>query len=298
MPASLIANEPAPTTLAVTPAVTPSAPETAPPAAPAPVTPQAPAVAPPAPSTPARAAAEPVAVLTPLVAFPHPLISEVLASVPIGPAGDANKDGTRDATGDEFIEIFNPHDKPIELKNYRLTDKSLGKAKAWSFTFPQLELKPGEVCVVFNGCKATIPPPLGDASAAAQPNPKFDGARVFTMNAPSMRVSLSNAADAVVLWTPDGRVIEVVKWGKVDGMPTCVLTEEVSAPNDSSLQRDTLTGKLVAHPSEGGVSFSPGKFAPAASLRSAKPTPGARNTTPASDKQPGSRPSPKTGGGR
>lgn len=60
----------------------------------------------------------------PLVPFPHPLISEVLFAVPTGKEGDADQDGNRSATGDEFIELFNPHDKPINLKGYVLSDAS------------------------------------------------------------------------------------------------------------------------------------------------------------------------------
>src|SRR5205823_6103778 len=56
------------------------------------------------------------------VPFPHPLISEVLYAVPSGERGDANADGKRDAVGDEFIELVNPHDRPIQLKGYTLMD--------------------------------------------------------------------------------------------------------------------------------------------------------------------------------
>ncbi len=63
------------------------------------------------------------------VAFPHPLITEVLYSVPGGKNGDANGDGVRSATGDEFIELINPHDKPIELEGYRLSD---GQPEGWA----------------------------------------------------------------------------------------------------------------------------------------------------------------------
>jgi hypothetical protein len=60
---------------------------------------------------------------TPLVPFPHPLITEVLFAVPTGETdGDADQSGTRSATGDEFIELINPHTKPINLKGYRLVD--------------------------------------------------------------------------------------------------------------------------------------------------------------------------------
>lgn len=55
-------------------------------------------------------------------AWPHPMITEVLYDPPKGKEGDADKDGTRDATGDEFIELVNPHDKAINLKGYVLGD--------------------------------------------------------------------------------------------------------------------------------------------------------------------------------
>ncbi len=60
----------------------------------------------------------------PPVKEPHPLITEILYAVPPGAAGDAGQDGKRSATGDEFIELFNPHDKPINLKGYVLVDAS------------------------------------------------------------------------------------------------------------------------------------------------------------------------------
>jgi hypothetical protein len=56
------------------------------------------------------------------VPFPHPMITEILYAVPTGVRGDANADGERQTSGDEFIEIINPHDKPINLKGYRLRD--------------------------------------------------------------------------------------------------------------------------------------------------------------------------------
>ena len=65
--------------------------------------------------------------------FPHPLITEVLYAVPSGDRGDANGDGTRDAVGDEFIELVNLHDRPIQLKGYTLMDSdahSLWSAEA------------------------------------------------------------------------------------------------------------------------------------------------------------------------
>ncbi len=66
----------------------------------------------------------------PLVSLPHPLISEILYNVPRGKSeGDADQDGKRAANGDEFIEIFNPHSRPISLKGYVLMDSKAAKTR-------------------------------------------------------------------------------------------------------------------------------------------------------------------------
>ncbi|QQS07975.1 MAG: lamin tail domain-containing protein [Phycisphaerales bacterium] len=58
----------------------------------------------------------------PLVKKPHPIITEILYAVPKGDDGDASQDGRRSATGDEFIELINPHDTSINLKGYAIVD--------------------------------------------------------------------------------------------------------------------------------------------------------------------------------
>lgn len=178
------------------------------------------------------------------VAFPHPLITEVLFSVPGGKKGDANKDGVRSATGDEFIELVNPHDKAIELEGYRLADgtpegqsrdeepttkdgnkdaskpdtKRDHESNQLTFTFPKLTLQPGEVVVVFNGFESRIPGPVGDSAKAAEKNDSFGGAYVFSMKAASSYQALSNQNDMVVLTAPaksageEAQAIECVRW--------------------------------------------------------------------------------------
>ena len=54
---------------------------------------------------------------------PHPQITEVLFNVPSESTGDANKDGVRHAAGDEFIELANPFDSPVNLKGYVLFNR-------------------------------------------------------------------------------------------------------------------------------------------------------------------------------
>ncbi|CAN5677225.1 hypothetical protein BH11PLA1_BH11PLA1_23190 [soil metagenome] len=198
----------------------------------------------------------------------------MLFAVPTGAAGDANLDGTRDATGDEFVELFNPHDRPISLRGYRLTDKALGKGNSLTFTFPDCTLKPGEVAVVFNGYKATaIPGPVGDSGHAEGPNPRFRNALVFSMKVQSGRQGFSNTGDAVLIYSPTGTVVQCIRWGKNDKLPDALLVEDAPVTSKSSVQRDGPRGQLAVHPPEAGLSFSPGAFGP--------PPPGTTTRSPA-----------------
>lgn len=189
---------------------TPSSPETdvspdtaapaAPPASPAPKTTRKPAPA--APAAPAKVASP--------VPFPHPLITEVLYAVPTGDEGDADGDGVRSATGDEFVELINPHSRPIRLKGYILTDGrnllpsggtsrnsrreppsgtkpakgteggsggsggggATDRKSRIRFEFPDITLQPGQVVVVFNGFKGKDAKRVTDPDAAPKPPAK------------------------------------------------------------------------------------------------------------------------------
>ncbi|HJW47253.1 MAG TPA: hypothetical protein VJ484_12305, partial [Lysobacter sp.] len=63
-----------------------------------------------------------------LVPYPNPLITEVHYNV--RGDGDAARDGQRDAVGDEFIELINPHDKPIRLRGFTLIDSDASSRKS------------------------------------------------------------------------------------------------------------------------------------------------------------------------
>lgn len=187
-----------------------------------------------------------------LVPFPHPLITEVLYNVPPGPEGDANGDGVRSATGDEFVELINPHDKPINLKGYTLTDglnakrpdpparpsgkKPNSPAKEGEptkpakpervsdddsrvrFTFPDITLQPGQVVVVFNGYAAK-PAPKGTPDAPpkappAEPKPgEKPGAVRLSMEITSEYAAFGNSGDCVLLADPEGKAVQCITWG-------------------------------------------------------------------------------------
>ena len=238
----------------------------------------------------------PTAPAAPKAVALHPVITEVLYAVP--KEGDADQDGTRSATGDEFIELVNPHDKPINLKGYMLADgKSPAQAKQEKaakpaesgstpdvkgkpkkeatghrpeasrvrFTFPELTLQPGEVVVVFNGYESHTPGPVGDAKQAAAKNDKFSNAYVFSMRCTSQYMALANAGDCVLLTDPEGNAVESVTWGDSDKKPEKAATVTHKAPESrGSVQRTSISGEFVVHQDlptpYGGTPWSPGKF--------------------------------------
>lgn len=219
----------------------------------------------------------------------HPTITEVLYAVPSRGDSDANKDGKRSAVGDEFVEIANLTGKPIQLKGYALVDSDAyedehpsaprpapgakdGKpsrppaapGESVRFQFPELELKPGEVVVVFNGYESSIPGPVGDAAKAAGHNDRFAGAYVFSMKVTSEYAAFGNGGDWVMLTAPDGKPVEAVKWGQARfAVPAGCRTQE-APPGNASVQLDRATGKFVPHRSITATGtaqpFSPGEF--------------------------------------
>jgi hypothetical protein len=259
------------------------------------------ALAQPSPAAPADKAAK----LKPLVPFPHPLITEVLFAVPTGTEGDASGDGARQVAGDEFVEVVNPHDKPIELRGYVLADKRAsektksGKPKSGAvrFVFPACRLEPGQVAVIFNGHGCTFEPPVGDEQA--QPDKghdKYAGALLFSMKTPTERAAFSNTADWVLLSDPQGNPINLIKWGSVEGPDPqgTLLVEEAPQVMRASVQRTSLTGTLGEHPETEGARFSPGLFDNP--LRDGKRTPSKKPETKPEEKpeaKPDAKPAPK-----
>lgn len=197
-----------------------------------------------------------------------PLITEVLYAVPTY-EGDANRDGRRSATGDEFIELVNPFDTPIQLRGYTLTDRNPPDQGQMRFEFPTLTLKPGEVVVVFNGLDARWKGPVGDdRRAPPAPNELFHDAWVLTMHNDSSLTGLANGGDWVLLTAPDGRIVSCLRWGRTAEYPPINDERLVELPETfvGSVQLDPATGRFREHRSLGGrfaaLPFSPGLFGP------------------------------------
>lgn len=196
-------------------------------------------------------------------AAPGPVITEVLYAVPKGDQGDASGDGSRHATGDEFVEIHNPTGNTIRLTGWTLTDRNPPDAGQFLFVFPEFAIRPGETVVVFNGLDQSPPGPVGTAEAAPPgKNEHFHHAWVFTAGNTSTGTGFANGGDWVCLSTPQKEPVSLVIWGKTDEEPPCQAPRLIECPSTSrsSVQRTLAApdAPFEAHPTVEGLRFSPG----------------------------------------
>lgn len=175
------------------------------------------------------------------------VINEVLADVPpdnvATPAveGDANRDGLRDATDDEFIELFNTSNQPLDISGIVIADATSNR-----YTFPaNTVLQGGRAVVIFGGGS----PPVND--------PAFGGSMILTATS----LSLNDTGDTVFVKLPltgTEVVIATVAYGTGSPLP---------APANQSLTRspdaeiNQSGGNFIAHliaPDAAGRVYSPG----------------------------------------
>ena len=76
-------------------------------------------------------------------------ISEILADPPAGLAGDADGNGVRSSSGDEFVELYNKSDSTVDLTGWYLNDAT-GLRHVFSHT-----LQPQEYYPVFGSSAST-----------------------------------------------------------------------------------------------------------------------------------------------
>jgi hypothetical protein len=121
-------------------------------------------------------------------------ITEILADPPDGAAGDANGDGVRDPSDDEFVELVNHGTTPVCLAGFALGDA----AKPERHVFPLgRALAPKAALVVFGG---------------GVPTGAFGGAAVQTA-AFSGSLNLTNAGDVLTLRDTHDRIVTQLSWG-------------------------------------------------------------------------------------
>jgi pimeloyl-ACP methyl ester carboxylesterase len=172
------------------------------------------------------------------------VINEILADPPKGLAGDANKDGTRDANDDEFVELVNTGSSEICLTGWTLGDA----AEPERHRFPiSTRLAPGAALVVFGGGL-----PTGNFSGAMVQWAAFGG-----------KINMNNDGDVVTLADPSGKVHSQISWGDCAGV-TCA-AEHINGSlslDQATVRNPELTGVWAPHNTvAAGDFFSPGRRA-------------------------------------
>ena len=163
----------------------------------------------------------------PVLTYPV-VISEVLADLPAGVAGDANQDGQRDTYKDEFIELYNAGPDPISLAGWRLGDS---RPLIECFRFPRdAVIDPESYVVLFGG---------GNPSGFTVPVYTDDGA---------IGNGLTDTGEAIYLIDRIGGIVDSVS--------------QSTWPDDQSVVRttadsDTLVPHKTVSPTE--AAFSPGR---------------------------------------
>jgi len=172
------------------------------------------------------------------------LINEFLADPPANntdpTVGDANRDGERSASQDEFIELVNTTVNDINISGYRIFTRGTG-SDVQRHVFPSgTVLRSCSAIVVFGGGNTTFNPN----------DPAFGGAQV--VKASSGGVSLGNAEGAITLQDQTGAIVNLVAYGGSSG---------IEADNDQSVTRSPdITGDFEQHlaASGGARPYSPG----------------------------------------
>jgi hypothetical protein len=157
------------------------------------------------------------------------VINEVHASVASGLDGDANGDGTRDASADEFVEIVNNSCVAVDISGWEIT----GFTPSNFFPVGTI-LNPGQAAIIFG--------------PGQTPNPNIalnTGALVFTKSS-TTGTGLTDTGELLTLKDACGKTIQEVNYGSSSGM--------------SRTRNPDLTGAFVGHTSIAppGLRYSPG----------------------------------------
>lgn len=163
------------------------------------------------------------------------IINEVLFDPPGGDAGDANGDGARSASEDEFIEFINDSDQPVDLSGFTLFDEDQLGAEPRHIFPEETVIPPGGVYVLFGGGT-----PTGD----------FGGAQVAASTSGNM--NLNNSDDNIYIFDTEGNTFLTFST-QVEGAGLDF------GENQSISRSPDITGDYVLHTTANpGLNFSPG----------------------------------------
>tara|TARA_B110000285_G_C15074874_1_gene590147 strand:- start:46 stop:708 length:663 start_codon:yes stop_codon:yes gene_type:complete len=160
------------------------------------------------------------------------VLNEVLYDPPDGSPGDANRDGTRGANDDEFVEFVNSSETSLDISGYMLFDADRLATNTPNHEFPSNTiLSPGQAVVVFGG---------------GTPNGSFGGSLVFVSS--GQVLNLNNTGDVLTVRNNNDSTIFIFD-----------VTPLSDNPNESYTRFPDLHGDYIQHNSANtGTLFSPG----------------------------------------
>ena len=169
------------------------------------------------------------------------VINELLADPPDGLAGDANHDGVRNASDDEFLELVNPTERDLDLIGYQIETRGFNSnTDVIRHRFTNRTIIPaGTAVVVFGG---------GNLNTA---DPGFAGAQIVKASTGSL--SLANSGATVTLRDGLGSIVTFLGYGGTSGLRGDL--------NQSLTRFPDITGPLALHmvaDVNAHRSFSPG----------------------------------------
>jgi C1A family cysteine protease len=159
------------------------------------------------------------------------LINEVLADPPAG--YDANRDGVANTTQDEFVELVNIGDQPLDLSGASLSD-----ALAVQIVIPDgIVLQPFQALVIFGGG-----------------NPNLPEATTLT----ARRLSLNNTGDTITILAADGSLLASMTYGTEGGKDQSLVRAIDADPAAEFVQHQTVS----AEPASPGTRSDGSPFGP------------------------------------
>lgn len=162
-------------------------------------------------------------------------INEVLADPPNGLTGDANHDGIRDGSDDEFIELVNPTSQDLILTNWTISTRTLAEHKEKVVhRFSSTQLGRGDAVVIFGGGNVDFH------------DPAFGGALIAKASTGSL--GLSNNHGVIMVRDATGKIISEVSYGTPqDSFGGNSINQSFTRSPDAGL--NSAGGNFVAHTS-------------------------------------------------
>jgi len=167
------------------------------------------------------------------------MINEFLVDPPDNLAGDANRDGIRDSSHDEFVELVNTTTRDLDLTGYQLLTRSLSSnSDVVRHRFPSGTVFPaGTSIVVFGGGN-----PNGD-------DLEFGKSQIY--KASTGGLALGNSSGLLTLKNATGEPVAFQAYGVDTGLR--------GDQNQSLTRYPDVTGSFTEHQQASpGILFSPG----------------------------------------